>query len=156
MAGWITGVIMGRDSTRTPIMIQAGFVCTYLLRRRNIHRRIDRYHWRVSISSKKNRSSISPQELVTVIFLEFQAVVKQFLVLLRLTFIDVDLLSLRESKISCRDRLQPLPCEIKFSLTLCPTNLTIIAGSIECFALGIRWLIEISFLSIGTLIFSLS
>ena len=83
MAGWITGVIMGRDSTRTPIMIQAGFVCTYLLRRRNIHRRIDRYHWGVSISSKKNRSSISPQELVTVIFLEFQAVFKQFLVLLR-------------------------------------------------------------------------
>ena len=83
MAGWITGVIMGRDSTRTPIMIQAGFVCTYLLRRRNIHRRIDRYHWGVSISSKKNLSSISPQELVTVIFLEFQAVFKRFLVLRR-------------------------------------------------------------------------
>ena len=31
MAGWITGVIMGRDSTGTPITIQAGFVCTYLL-----------------------------------------------------------------------------------------------------------------------------
>ena len=83
MAGWMTGVVMGRDTTGTPITIQAGFVRTYLLRRRNIHRRIDRYHWGVSISSKKNLSSISPQELVTVIFLEFQAVFKHFLVLLR-------------------------------------------------------------------------
>ena len=83
MAGWMTGVIMGRDSTGTPITIQAGFVCTYPLRRRNIHRRIDRYHREVSISSKENLSSISPQELVTMIFLEFQAVFKQFLVLLR-------------------------------------------------------------------------
>ena len=71
MAGWVTGVIMGRDScTGSPITIQAGFVCTYLLRRRNIHRRIDRYHWGVSSSSKENLSSISPQDLVTVIFLE--------------------------------------------------------------------------------------
>ena len=72
MAGWITGVIMGRDSTGTPITIQVAFICTNLLRRRNIHRRIDRYHWGVCISSKKNRSSISPQELVTVIFLNFK------------------------------------------------------------------------------------
>ena len=76
MAGWITGVIIGKDSTGTPVTIQEGFVCTYLLRRRNIHRRIDRHYWGVNIPSKENLSSISPQELVTVIFPNCQAVFK--------------------------------------------------------------------------------
>ena len=64
------GAVKIRDSTRTPITKNASFNMAYLLRWWDVSRRVDRYHWRVSIPPQEDLPSISPQELVAVVFLE--------------------------------------------------------------------------------------